>query len=97
MPTAQNLHSASRGGGASRSKAEGELTLGLMSGENQKPYAEPLWGGEKQLLYTDPMCASLLAKLLILPLLCFGSRSAAPFPEAERRRCAGGTAARMPR
>ncbi|CAI8798335.1 hypothetical protein EMIT0P253_210013 [Pseudomonas sp. IT-P253] len=31
-----------RCGGASRSKAGGELTLGLMSGENQKRYADPI-------------------------------------------------------
>ena len=35
LPTAQNLHSASQGGGASTSKAAGELTLGLLSGERQ--------------------------------------------------------------
>jgi hypothetical protein len=51
VPTAQNLHSASRGGGASRSKAAGELTLGLLSGEKQKPYTDLLYVG-----------ASLLAK-----------------------------------
>jgi hypothetical protein len=31
------------GAGESRSKAEGELTLGLMSGEKQRVYVAPLW------------------------------------------------------
>jgi hypothetical protein len=51
---------ASRGGGASRSKAAGELTLGLLSGEERKLDADLLYVG-----------AGLLAKLLILPLPLF--------------------------
>jgi len=45
LPTAQNLHSAYRGGGASRSKAAGELTLGLLSGKKQKLYTDLLYVG----------------------------------------------------
>jgi hypothetical protein len=48
--------------GASRSKAEGELTLGLMSGENQKRYADLLSVG-----------ASLLAMDVNDNACCLGS------------------------
>jgi hypothetical protein len=42
VPTAQNLHSASRGGVHRKIKSQGELTLGLMSGENQKRTRPPV-------------------------------------------------------
>jgi hypothetical protein len=41
VPTAQNLHSASRGGVYRKIKIKGELTLGLMSGEDQKRTPTP--------------------------------------------------------
>jgi hypothetical protein len=44
LPTAQNLHSASRGGDnrEKQKQKQGELTLDLF-GEEPKPYADLLW------------------------------------------------------
>jgi hypothetical protein len=42
VPTAQNLHSASRGGGNREKQKRGELTLDLF-GEKPKPYTDLLW------------------------------------------------------
>jgi hypothetical protein len=41
LPTAQNLHSASRGGENREKQKRGELTLDLF-GEKPKPYTGPL-------------------------------------------------------
>ena len=45
VPTAQNLHSASRGGVHRKIKSQGELTLGLMSGEEHAYTQSPVGAG----------------------------------------------------